>query len=143
VAGAGRRRGGAGAVNTGSSLKTQYSYADGSSSSNQIRPATLVYPNGRTISYDYGTANGIDDVISRVANLKESATTYAGYSYLGTGTIVRIDYPAPQVRLDLWGGTSGSFAGLDRFGRTIDQRWYDYGASPDRDRFKYGYERAG
>ena len=62
----------AGAVNTGSSLKTQYTYADGSSSSNQIRPATLVYPNGRTISYDYGTANGIDDVIRRSRALIKS-----------------------------------------------------------------------
>ena len=29
--------------------------------------------------------------------------------------IIRIDYPEAAVRLDLWGGTSGAFAGLDRF----------------------------
>jgi hypothetical protein len=99
----------------------------------KIRATALVYPNGRTISYDYGSSGGIDDVISRIANLKESSTTYASYTYLGGGTIIRIDYPTPQVRLDLWGGTTGTFAGLDRFGRGIDQRWYDYGASADRE----------
>jgi len=114
---------------------------DGSSSSNEIRAATVVYPNGRTIGYDYGSSGGIDDVISRIANLKESSSTYATYTYLGAGTIVRIDYPTPQARLDLWGGTTGTSAGLDRFGRTIDQRWYDYGGSADRDRYAYGYDR--
>jgi hypothetical protein len=37
--------------------------------------------------------------------------------------IVRIDYPQPGVRLDLWGGTSGTFNGLDPFNRVTDQRW--------------------
>jgi hypothetical protein len=27
------------------------------------------------------------------------------------------------------------------FGQVIDQRWYDYGASADRERVKYGYDR--
>jgi hypothetical protein len=30
---------------------------------------------------------------------------------------------------------------VDRFGRVIDHKWYDYGASADRDRFGYGYDR--
>ena len=56
--------------------------------------------------------------------------------------ILRIDYQEPDVMLDLWGGTSGTFDGIDQFNRIIDQRWKYYGASPaDRDRFKYGYDR--
>ena len=35
-----------------------------------------------------------------------------------------------------------AYGGWDRFGRVVDQRWYDYGASADRDRFTYGYDRA-
>ncbi len=35
-----------------------------------------------------------------------------------------------------------AYSGWDRFGRVVDQRWYDYGASADRDRFTYGYDRA-
>ncbi|QOV87556.1 RHS repeat-associated core domain-containing protein [Humisphaera borealis] len=57
--------------------------------------------------------------------------------------IIRIDYPQPDARLDLWGGVSGTFAGLDRFNRIIDQRWQNaVGTTPaDIDRYKYGYDR--
>ena len=69
--------------------------------------------------------------------------TLAGYTYLGLGTVVREDYEEPDVRLDLWGGTSGTYQGFDRFGRVVDQLWRDYGSSADADRFLYGYDRAG
>lgn len=55
--------------------------------------------------------------------------------------IVIEDYEQPDVKLDLCGGTSGTYAGLDRFGRVIDQRWRYYGGTPgERDRFAYGYD---
>jgi hypothetical protein len=38
--------------------------------------------------------------------------------------------------------TLAEYAGFDRFGRVIDQLWYAYGASADRDRYRYGYNRA-
>ncbi|WP_428938183.1 hypothetical protein [Fontivita pretiosa] len=82
-----------------------------------------------------------DDVLNRIASIKQGATTYASYTYLGGGSIVRRDHPQPQVRLDLWGGTSGTYSGLDRFGRVVDQLWRDYGASADRERFGHGYDR--
>jgi hypothetical protein len=47
--------------------------------------------------------------------------------------IIRIDYAEPSVRLDLFGGTSGTFAGTDRFGRVIDQRWQNDTASTPTD----------
>ena len=46
------------------------------------------------------------------------------------------------MRLNYDSGTAGTYAGFDRFGRVVDQLWYDYGASADRDRFTYGYDRA-
>jgi RHS repeat-associated protein len=46
------------------------------------------------------------------------------------------------VWLDLWGGTSGTFTGLDLFNRVIDQQWQNNitGTPADIDRFKYGYD---
>jgi len=54
--------------------------------------------------------------------------------------IIRIDYPQPAARLDLWGGTSGVFNGLDRFNRIVDQRWQNNtsGTPADIDRYQYG-----
>ncbi len=68
--------------------------------------------------------------------------TLASSTYLGLATVVREDYPEPQVRLDLWGGTSGTYAGFDRFGRIVDHLWRDYGSSTDADRIQHGYDRA-
>ncbi|MCA9208420.1 MAG: hypothetical protein KDA55_08705, partial [Planctomycetales bacterium] len=63
----------------------------------------------------------------------------AAYTYLGLGTVVIEDYQEPQIRLDLFGGTSGTYAGFDRFDRVVDHRWLNYNTSTDIDRFKYGY----
>ena len=51
------------------------------------------------------------------------------------------DYEQPDVRLETF--FDSAYSGWDRFGRVVDQRWYDYGAGADRDRFTYGYDRAG
>src|SRR5207248_6269488 len=88
----------------------------------------------------YGTSNGMNDVLNRLESLSDGTTTLANYTYLGASTVVRIDYPQPQVRLDLWGGTTGTFAGLDNFGRIIDQHWANYNTSSDVDRVKHGYD---
>jgi RHS repeat-associated protein len=40
-----------------------------------------------------------------------------------------------------WGCPRCVAPGLDRFGRVIDQLWYDYGASADAERVKHGYDR--
>ena len=61
---------------------------------------------------------------------------------MGGGTIVVEDYAQPDVKLNYDSGTAGTYAGFDRFGRVVDHLWYDYGASADRDRFTYGYDRA-
>lgn len=52
-----------GAVNIGTSLSVQCSYASGSA--NTIRPTGITYPNGRAISYNYNAGN--DDALSRVS----------------------------------------------------------------------------
>ncbi len=133
---------------SGSSPSVQYGYDSGASGSNQIRPSTLTYPNGRAITYSQGTSGGMSDYLNRVDSIQDTTsgtTTLASYTYLGAGTVIRITYPEPSVWLDLWGGTSGVFAGIDRFGRIIDQRWQNAVTSTpvDIDRYQYGYDRNG
>ena len=123
----------------------QYNYAG---TSRRLAARVDPLPNGRLVHYTYGSAGSDADNLYRLDAIKADnggspGTTLASYAYLGLGTVVREDYEEPDVRLDLWGGTSGSFHGFDRFGRVKDQLWRDYGSSADADRFLYGYDRAG
>ena len=54
-----------------------------------------------------------------------------------------VDLPEPDLQLDYFHGTSGTYAGYDRFGRIKDQYWKGYGSTSDVDRFKYAYDYAG
>lgn len=130
---------------SGSSPNVQYAYDSGASNSNEIRLNLLTYPNGRLITYGYGTSGGMSDYLNRVDAIQDTTsgtTTLANYTYLGVGIVVRITYPQPSVWLDLWGGTSGTFNGIDLFDRIIDQRWQNgvTGTPTDIDRYQYGYD---
>src|SRR5206468_9783399 len=59
-----------GAVNTSTSPKVQYAYADGSA--NHVRRTSITYPDGRVTTLDYGTAGATYDLLSRVTSLKQS-----------------------------------------------------------------------
>src|SRR4051812_7510047 len=99
-----------------SSSKVTYSYANGSA--NTIRPTSVTYPDGRVQTYNYGTAGGMNDRLSRVESLGFDGTgNLVQPSYLGMGTPVRTSYNEPNVRWDLATGSSPNpYAGLDRFG---------------------------
>ena len=130
----------------GSTPSVEYAYDSGGSSSNEIRLNQLTYPNGRTIGYGFGTSGEMSDYLSRVEAINATSsgtTTLAQYLYLGAGMVIRITNPEPGIWLDLWGGTSGTFAGIDQFGRVIDQRWQNNIATTpgDIDRYKYGYDQ--
>jgi len=140
-----------GAVNTGTTPKVQYGYADGSG--NTIRPTTLTYPNGRVITFDYGSGDSIPDAASRIASIIDddvSSTHLADYSYLGIATFVEVDYTEPDIKWTMVGTAGGDdpdtgdiYRGFDRFGRNKDNYWYDYDSATDVDRIKYGYDRNG
>ena len=140
-----------GAVNTSTTPKVQYGYANGSA--NTIRPTTLTYPNGRVLTYDYGSTDSMADALSRIESIVDddvSSTHLADYSYLGLSTFVQTDYTEPDVEYTLVGTAGGNdpdtgdiYRGLDRFGRIKDSYWYGYGSSADVDRIKYGYDRTG
>ena len=109
------------------------------------RLASFRYPNARLVYTNYGTASEMNDLLNRPYSFNttsSSGSELSQYTYLGTGTIVKEDYPEPDVRLDYDSGTTGEYAGFDRFGRVVNQLWYDYGASANRDQFTYGYDRA-
>jgi RHS repeat-associated protein len=116
----------------------QYAYDPGASSSNEIRFNQLTYPNGRNVSYNF--ASGMDSTLNRVTSISDTGATLASYTYLGAGTFIQISYPQPTIRLDLWGGTSGVFTGLDQFGRIINQPWSNYSTSTTLDQYQYGYD---
>ena len=138
------------AVNTSTTPKVQYAYAEMGGGANQSRPTTLTYPNGRALTYDYGTASGLNDSISRLSALKDGSTTLEGYSFLGLATVVKRSHPEPGIDLTyvkLSGESNGDggdqYTGLDRFGRVADQRWVVASSGVAVDRFGYTYDRDG
>jgi len=71
-------------------LQVNYTYADGSD--NNVRLEQIDYPNtgtgGREIDLGYGSADGQDDILSRVANVEDpggSATILANGGFLHGG----------------------------------------------------------
>jgi RHS repeat-associated protein len=123
-------------------------YAIGST--NTVRGTTFVYPNGRALTFDYGTAGSASDRLSRIAALVDDDDTHlAEYQYLGLGAVVQIDSPQPDLRMtlvDLSGSndpdTGDLYAGVDRFGRVKDLRWRNVTGNTDLSRVRYGYDRA-
>jgi YD repeat-containing protein len=81
----------AGAVNTGTTPKCQYGYANGSA--NHIRLTSLTYLNGRVLTVSYGTTDGINDAMSRIAALidNDGTTHLADYAYLGEEDVIEVD----------------------------------------------------
>jgi hypothetical protein len=110
-----------GAVNTGSTPKVQYTYSEMSGGANHSRLTSIVYPNARTIGYNY--SSGLNDSISRLSSITDSGTTLESYSYLGLGTVVIRSHPQPGVDLtyvkqsgESTGDAGDQYIGLDRFG---------------------------
>jgi RHS repeat-associated protein len=139
-----------GGVVSASSPSVGLSYANGST--NTIRPSGIIYPNGRTLSYSYGTLGGISDQISRLSSIVDNngeGTALANYDFLGLGVVVVIDHTEPEMEytlVDLLGNsdpdTGDIYTGLDRFSRVKNCRWYNYGTSADVVRLQYGYDSA-
>ncbi|MDX1964949.1 MAG: RHS repeat-associated core domain-containing protein [Pirellulales bacterium] len=88
-------------------------------------------------------AHGVSDKLSRIGGLSFDGTTVATYTYYGLGTAVKVLYDDVTVAWDLITGSGANpYAGLDRFGRVIDNLWRETINSVDLDRIKYDYDRA-
>ena len=73
-------------------------------------------------------------------------TSLVYFVYFKADTTVQLSYPKPSVQMTLIGSPTGDggdqYVGLDRFGRLVDQRWTNAGATSDLERVQYGYDRA-
>ena len=144
-----------GAVNTSTTPEVQYDYTEMSGGQNNSRLTQMVYPNGRTLDYVYNS--GLDSTISRLSAIADDnagtpGTTLEAYTYLGLNTIVQYAHPQDGINLtdiqqtgDTQYNNDGGdpYVGLDRFGRVIDQNWWNPTTQTSTDRFQYGYDRAG
>jgi RHS repeat-associated protein len=107
----------------------------------------VTYPNGRAVFYDFDTANS-GDIYSRMSKVRRmretnvSGTILSEYNYTGGGRPAIVDMPQPKVKLDHFQGTSGTYAGWDRFGRTRQQFWTGYSGTANVDRIYYDYDYA-
>ena len=103
------------------------------------------------------TIRGWTAAISRLSAIADDnagtpGTTLEGYTYLGLNTIVQYAHPQDGINLtyiqqtgDTHYNSDGGdpYVGLDRFGRVIDQNWWNPTTQAATDRFQYGYDRAG
>jgi RHS repeat-associated protein len=135
-----------GAVNTSTTPQVQYAYTLLSGGQNNSRLASLTYPNGRVLNYNY--ASGVDSAVSRLTSISDNSGTLESYTYLGAGTVVKRAHPL--VGMDLTyikqsgesnGDAGDQYTGLDRFGRVVDQRWLLTASGNAVERLQYGYDR--
>jgi hypothetical protein len=132
-----------GAVNTSTTPNVQYGYSLMAGGANHSRLTSLTYPNGKVLNYNYNS--GLDDSISRLSSLFDSSGTLEAYTYLGLDTVVKRAHPQPNVDLTYIGSGTGDagdqYTGLDRFGRIVEQKWWNNTTITATDDFKYGYDR--
>ena len=104
----------------GTTPSVEYFYADGATGgvAAYVRMTDVIYPNGRDISYSYGTAGGMDGHPLADQYDRQRQRYLCGVSYLGTATIVTENYLEAQVELDY---SANDIAAWDRFGRVVDQ----------------------
>ncbi|MDB5313221.1 MAG: hypothetical protein JWO38_7423, partial [Gemmataceae bacterium] len=136
-----------GAVNTSTTPVVQYAYTEMASGANHSRLTSVTYPDGYVVNYTYGS--GLDTSISRLTSLTDSTGTLESYKYLGLGTVVERDHPGSGVNLTYISPTSSTgdagdvYVGLDRFGRVVDQNWYNPTTSTSTADLQYGYDADG
>jgi RHS repeat-associated protein len=136
-----------GAVDINSTLYTGYAYDTAAHGS---RLASMTYPDTTSIVYNYtnGGVGSLNNVISRLDRLIQGGATLESYTYLGLSTVVersqgcglKLTYIA-QGTGDLTGDSQDPYVGLDRFGRVVDQRWYNLSNHTSPDRYQYTYDR--
>jgi RHS repeat-associated protein len=102
----------------------------------RLRPVTIKYPSGKTLTYGYGVVNSDTDKLNCLAEIKEGTNSLVQYVFNGIATPVKISYPQPGLMLDY----TVSLA-LDRFNRVTDHAWRR--SSTDIVRIRYGYDRVG
>jgi RHS repeat-associated protein len=139
------------AVNTSTTLAVQYGYTEMAGGVNNSRLTSLTYPSvvgdssARVLNYNYNS--GLDSNISRLSSLSDSGIFLESYLYLGLGTVVERDHPQTGTNLTYISQTGGTgdggdrYVGLDRFGRVVDQNWYNSNPANAKEEYQYSYDR--
>jgi RHS repeat-associated protein len=136
-----------GAVVQGTTPEAQYAYTEMSGGQNNSRLVSMTYPSGYTLNYNYNS--GLDDSISRLSSISDSSGILESYKYLGLSTVVERDHPQINVNQTYisqngqTGDAGDQYTGLDRFGRVVDQNWYNTTTQTSTDNFAYGYNQDG
>jgi RHS repeat-associated protein len=136
-----------GAVVQGSTPEVQYAYNEMSNGENNSRLVSMTYPSGYTLNNNYNS--GLDDSISRLSSISDSSGILESYKYLGLDTVVERDHPQINVNETYisqngqTGDAGDQYVGLDRFGRVVDQNWYNTTTQTSTDNFAYGYNQDG
>ncbi len=127
-----------GDVSTTNTVEVAYTYeqsaAAGNGSGNYSRLDSLTYPTDTEDLYStYGTADRLDDAISRVKGYSLNTKNIVDYEFVGSDIFVLVEYLAPVIELTRYHAhngstTDGEYPGLDRFGRVVRQMWTDDGA---------------
>jgi RHS repeat-associated protein len=137
----------------GSTPKVGYTYADGTA--NTTRRLSTTYPSGKLITMSYGAASSADDRLSRLAgvSLDGESGALGEFTWMGAGRLVELAMPQPGLALSYRhasgepaGDGGDPYSGYDRFGRTVDMRWYSSPLAPQEEpqylsRIQYGYDR--
>jgi RHS repeat-associated protein len=134
----------------GTTPSVQYAYDTavvGNVFTRNHRLQQITNPSGRQtwFGYNEGTADSVQHRRSLIREIKKGSggTQYTVYDHNGNGRLVIADYPAPDVKLDYFQGTTGTYACFNRFGRVKDQFWDGYSMTADVSRVKHGYDYAG
>jgi RHS repeat-associated protein len=132
--------------------EVDYTYSDGSNNQSLLLSYTYPYTGGHdwitAATYNYNS--GLDCAIGRVSSISDANGIIESYSYLGLDTVVKRSNPQSGIDLtyikqgtESNGEAGDEYAGLDRFGRVVDQRWINTSTNATVDRYKYGYDQDG
>ena len=139
-----------GAVNTGTSWNVDYDYDETVSSNiftNGLRLEKTTYDSGKAVYRDYGSSGGLNDLLSRVYQIKETGSTgtvLGEYQYNADGRLVQMTLQSVSVENSIHeGGDDGVYESWDRFGRVVKRAWEDTSSSSLLDQFQYRYDRLG
>ncbi len=128
----------------GSTPAVSYTYDDGATGNvaKYSRMIEVVYPSGQQVWYNYPGSGTVGGALSRTGSIAADSgngTVYAGYTYLGAGTVVQVVHPQVAGGLVLSYGTGGNYTGWDQFGRVVAQDWTT-NAGGVLDKYTYGYD---
>ncbi len=137
----------------GGTPEVNYAYTDGTTGAQteaqHLRLATLTYPNGRVLHYNYPASGTIGHMLSRIDNLANDAsgtTKFAQYGYFGAASVYKIDHPAVDsgngLTLNYDTNSDHLYQGLDRFGRVVTQKWTPGSGSTAYQHINHDYDKA-